>query len=67
MQIIIKEDDLTVTREIAAIKGSISAESAMIAAYDVISRIFGQEAVIRAYEITDPETMDHRDMRQNDA
>ena len=61
MQIIIKEDDLTVTREIAAIKGSISAESALLAAYDVISRIFGQTAVVRAYQTTDPDTMDIRE------
>ena len=57
MQIIIKEGDLTVTREITPIAGRVSAESAMIAAYDIISRIFSQEAVIRAYHATDPDIM----------
>ena len=57
MQIIIKEGDLTVTREITPIAGKVSAESAMIAAYDIISRIFSQEAVIRAYHATDPDIM----------
>ena len=61
MQIIIKECDLTVTREITPIAGKVSAESAMIAAYDIISRIFGQTAVIRAYHATDPDIMGLRD------
>jgi hypothetical protein len=61
MQIIIKEGDLTVTREITPIAGKVSAESAMIAAYDIISRIFSQEAVIRAYHATDPDIMGLRD------
>ena len=60
MQISIIEGDLTVIKEIVAIDGSISAESAMFAAYDVISRIFGQSAVVRAYQNTDPDTMDLR-------
>jgi hypothetical protein len=33
----------------------------MIAAYDIISRIFSQEAVIRAYHATDPDIMGLRD------
>ena len=33
----------------------------MIAAYDVLSRIFGQKAVIDAYYRTDPDTMAVRD------
>ena len=61
MQIIIREGDLTVTREIIPIDGRVSAESAMIAAYDIISRIFSQEAVIRAYHATDPDIMGLRD------
>ena len=61
MQIIIKEGDITVTREITPIAGRVSAESAMIAAYDIISRIFSQEAVIRAYHATDPDIMGLRD------
>ena len=60
MQIIIREGDLTVTREITPIDGRVCAESAMIAAYDIISRIFSQDAVIRAYHATDPDIMDLR-------
>ena len=39
----------------------ITAEDVLIAAYDAISRIFSQEAVIRAYHRTDPDTMALRD------
>lgn len=60
MQISIIEGDLTVIKEIVAIDGRTSAESALLAAYDVISRIFGQSAVVRAYRNTDPDTMDLR-------
>ena len=41
-----------------------SAADVLIGAYDVISRIFSQEAVIGAYYSTDPDTMDFR--RKND-
>ena len=60
MQISIKEDELTVTKEISTQDGMLPAESAMLAAYDVLSRVFGQASVIRAYEKTDPDTMDIR-------
>ena len=60
MQISIKEGDLTITKEITPQEGTLPAESAMIAAYDVLSRVFGQAGVIRAYENTDPDTMDVR-------
>jgi hypothetical protein len=60
MQISIKEGDLTITKEITLQEGILPAESAMIAAYDVLSRVFGQAGVIRAYENTDPDTMDVR-------
>lgn len=60
MQISIKEDGLTVTKEIYIQDGMLPAESAMLAAYDVLSRVFGQASVIRAYENTDPDTMDIR-------
>lgn len=60
MQISIKEDGLTVTKEISTQDGMLPAESAMLAAYDVLSRVFGQASVIRAYEKTDPDTMDIR-------
>ena len=39
----------------------ITAEDVLIAAYDAISRVFSQEAVIRAYHRTDPDTMSLRD------
>lgn len=60
MQISIKEGDLTVIKEISTQEGMSPAESAVLAAYDVLSRIFGQASVIRAYENTDPDTMDIR-------
>ena len=60
MQISIKEGDLTITKEITPQEGILPAESAMIAAYDVLSRVFGQASVIQAYENTDPDTMDVR-------
>ena len=39
----------------------VTAEDVLIAAYDAISRVFSQEAVIRAYHRTDPDTMALRD------
>ena len=60
MQISIKEGDLTITKEITPQEGILPAESAMIGAYDVLSRVFGQSSVIQAYENTDPDTMDVR-------
>lgn len=39
----------------------ITAEDVLIAAYDATSRFFGQAAVIRAYNRTDPDTMSLRD------
>ena len=61
MQLIIKEGSLTIIKEFVETKNkSISAEEVLIGAYDVIGRIFGQKAVIRAYHRTDPDTMDLR-------
>ena len=60
MHISIQEGDLTITKQITSKEGILPAESAMLAAYDVISRVFGQASVIRAYENTDPDTMDIR-------
>ena len=57
----IKEDNLTVSiefQETDEVKPS--AADVLIGAYDVISRIFSQEAVIGAYYSTDPDTMDFR-------
>ena len=38
----------------------ITVEEVLIGAYDIISRAFSQEEVIRAYYGTDPDTMDLR-------
>ena len=62
MQLIMKEGNMTITMDlIPEGDNNITAEDALIAAYDAISRIFGQSAVIRAYERTDPDTMSLRD------
>lgn len=55
----IKEDNLTVSIEFPETdEVKPSAADVLISAYDVISRIFSQEAVIGAYYSTDPDTMD---------
>ena len=62
MQLIMKEGNMTITMDlIPEGDNNITAEDALISAYDAISRIFGQSAVIRAYERTDPDTMSLRD------
>ena len=62
MQLIMKEGNMTITMDLIPEGDNyITAEDALIAAYDAISRIFGQAAVIRAYERTDPDTMSLRD------
>ena len=62
MEIIIKEDNLTVSHKLEPEwPNEVSPEEAMIAAYDVLSRIFGQGAIIDAYYHTDPDTMSIRE------
>ena len=62
MQLSLKEDKMTITMNLTPEgDNDITAEDVLIAAYDVISRIFSQEAVIRAYYRTDPDTMALRD------
>ena len=57
----IKEDNLTVSIEFPETdEVKPSAADVLLGAYDVISRIFSQEAVIGAYYSTDPDTMDFR-------
>ena len=57
----IKEDNLTVSIEFPeTYEVKPSAADVLIGAYDVISRVFSQEAVIGAYYSTDPDTMDFR-------
>ena len=41
-------------------ENQITPEEVLIGAYDIISRVFSQEQVIRAYRNTDPSTMDLR-------
>ena len=62
MQLSLKEDNMTITMNLTPEGDNyVTAEDVLIAAYDAISRIFSQEAVIRAYHRTDPDTMALRD------
>ena len=62
MQLSLKEDNMTITMDLTPEgDNDITAEDVLIAAYDVISKVFSQEAVIRAYYRTDPDTMALRD------
>ena len=62
MQLSLKERNMTITMDLTPEgDNNITTEDVLIAAYDAISRIFSQEAVIRAYHRTDPDTMALRD------
>ena len=55
MKISIEEcDNLTIT---AKVRENATCEEVLIAAFDVISRVYGQENVINAYENVDPDGM----------
>lgn len=55
MKISIEEcDHLTIT---AKVRENATCEEVLIAALDVISRVYGQETVINAYENIDPDGM----------
>ena len=57
----LKEGRMTISMEFAATdENPVTAEEVLIGAYDIISRAFSQEEVIRAYYGTDPDTMDLR-------
>ena len=58
MEIIIKVGSLTY---IKALDKYASPEDVLIGAYELISKVFSQEAVIRAYHRTDPSTLDIRE------
>ena len=58
MEIIIKEGSLTY---IKALDKYASPEDVLIGAYELISKVFSQEAVIRADHRTDPSTLDIRE------
>ena len=57
MEIIIKEGSLTY---IKTLNNYASPEDVLIGAYELISKVFSQESVIRAYNRTDPDTLDLR-------
>lgn len=57
MELIIKEGDITY---IKTLDKYASAEDVLIGAYELISKVFSQQAVIDAYHRTDPDTMDIR-------
>ena len=62
MQLSLKEDNMTITMNLTPEGDNyVTAEDVLIAAYDAISKVFSQEAVIRAYHRTDPDTMALRD------
>ena len=62
MQLSLIEKNMTITMDLTPEGDNyVTAEDVLIAAYDAISRVFSQEAVIRAYHRTDPDTMALRD------
>ena len=63
MVISIKNDNLTVSVELEenGLEKAVSCEELLIAAYDIIGRVFSDESVIKAYYRTNPDTMDLRD------
>ena len=57
MELIIKEGRFTYKKELDEYS---SPEDVLIGAYELISLVFSQESVIKAYYRTDPDTMDVR-------
>ena len=57
MELIIKEGDITY---IKSLDKYASPEDMLIGAYELISKVFSHESLIRAYHRTDPDTMDLR-------
>ena len=61
MKLSLNEGQMTISMEfVATDEKPITVEEVLIGAYDIISRAFSQEEVIRAYYRTDPDTMDLR-------
>jgi hypothetical protein len=54
MELIIKEGDITY---IKSLDWYASPEEMLIGAYELISKVYSQQAVIEAYYRTDPDTM----------
>ena len=58
----LKDGQMKISIEfVATDEKPITVEEVLIGAYDIISRAFSQEEVIRAYYGTDPDTMDLRE------
>jgi hypothetical protein len=57
MELIIKEGDITY---IKSLDRYASPEEMLIGAYELISKVYSQQAVIEAYYRTDPDTMGFR-------
>ena len=61
MELSLKEGRMTISIDFGSSdENQITPEEVLIGAYDIISRVFSQEQVIRAYRNTDPSTMDLR-------
>lgn len=62
MIISIKQGNITVAAELEEddFEKSVSCEELMLAAFDIISRIFSQRSVVKAYYRLNPDTMDFR-------
>ena len=61
MKLSLKEGRMTISIDFGSSdENQITPEEVLIGAYDIISRVFSQEQVIRAYWNTDPSTMDLR-------
>ena len=63
MTLSIKQDNLTVAVELEedGFEKTVSCEELLLAAYNVISRIYSQKQVVNAYYNTNPDTMTLRD------
>lgn len=59
----IKQDNLTVAVELEedGFEKTVSYEELLLAAYDIISRVYSDKAVVKAYFRTDPDGMTERD------
>ena len=58
MELSLKEGRMTISIDFGSSdENQITAEEVLLGAYDIISRVFSQEQVIRAYYNTSPDTM----------
>ena len=63
MIISIKQDNLTVAVELEedGFDKTVSCEELLLAAYDIIGRVYSDKAAVKAYYRTDPDGMTERD------